>query len=145
MPIQAFVTSKEKKTSVTATKRTPNESKQEEQEEEEWTVRGIAWGGGSGVGISAVQVSTNGGATWQTVDKEGIHSCLGQNASKQWSWVQWETVVRVPATAASTATAGTQQQEQVKFTCRAFDGSGLQQPQQLWYPKGYLSNGWHTL
>jgi sulfite oxidase len=140
MPMQAFVTSKEKKTRVTATS-TPNENKQEEVEE--WTVRGIAWGGGSGVGISAVQVSTNGGATWQTVDKEGMHTCLSQDASKQWSWVQWETVVQVPATSA--ATAGTQQQEQVKFTCRAFDGQGLQQPQQLWYPKGYLSNGWHTL
>jgi hypothetical protein len=117
--------------------RTPNQTKQEE-EEEEWTVRGIAWGGGSGVGISAVQVSTNGGVTWQTVDKEGMHSCLGQDASKQWSWVQWETAVQVP-----TATAETQ--EQVKFTCRALDGKGLQQPQRIWYPKGYLSNGWHTL
>jgi sulfite oxidase len=139
MPMQAFVTSKEKKTNV-ATTRTPNEIKQ--REEEQWTVRGIAWGGGSGVGISAVQVSTNGGETWQTVDKEGMHTCLGQDASKQWSWVQWETVVQVPA-AANAATAGTQ--GQVKFTCRAFDGKGLQQPQRLWYPKGYLSNGWHTL
>jgi hypothetical protein len=143
MPMQAFVTSKEKKTSVTATKRTPNEAKQEEVEE--WTVRGIAWGGGSGVGISSVQVSTNGGATWETVDKEGMHMCLGQDASKQWSWVQWETVVQVPANAASTATARSQQQAEVKFTCRAFDGKGMQQPQRLWYPKGYLSNGWHTL
>lgn len=137
MPMQAFVTSKEKTTSV-VTAITPNESK--EQQQEEWTVQGIAWGGGSGVGISAVQVSTNGGEAWQTVDKEGMHTCLGQDASKQWSWVQWKTVVQVPASAAN---AGTQ--PQVKFTCRAFDGKGLQQPQQLWYPKGYLSNGWHTL
>jgi sulfite oxidase len=137
MPMQAFVTSKEKKTSV-ASAITPNQFKQQE----EWTVRGIAWGGGSGVGISAVQVSMNGGETWQTVDKEGMHTCLGKNASKQWSWVQWEAVVQAPVA----ATAGTQEQAKpVKFTCRAFDGKGLQQPQQLWYPKGYLSNGWHTL
>jgi sulfite oxidase len=140
MPMQAFVTSKKKKTSVASTI-APNQFKQQE----EWTVRGIAWGGGNGVGISAVQVSTNGGETWQTVDKEGMHTCLGKDASKQWSWVQWETVVQAPV-AAATAAAGTQEQaEPVKFTCRAFDGEGLQQPQQLWYPKGYLSNGWHTL
>jgi sulfite oxidase len=149
MPMQAFVTSKEKlKSGIARTASAAEPKQQQGVKVEEWKVQGIAWGGGSGVGISAVQVSMDGGETWQTVDKEGIHGCLRRDASKQWSWVQWETVVRVVPAAAATAATGSQLlqvDDPVKFTCRAFDGRGLQQPQRLWYPKGYLSNGWHTL
>jgi sulfite oxidase len=60
MPMQAFVSSKKKLKSRTSTGSAGDCAVQ-------WKVTGIAWGGGSGVGIDRVQVSTDGGETWLAV------------------------------------------------------------------------------
>ena len=108
MPMQSFLTVKEKL------------------ENGQWRVSGVAWGGGSGVGVSKIQIGTD--EKWIDVPLQNWN--VGPRASREWSWIVFDCIVP--------STSGV-------FTCRIVDGDGTIQPQALWYPKGYLSNPWHTL
>ena len=93
----------------------------------QWKVHGVAWGGGSGVGVSQIQVSTDNGE-WVNVPLQNWQT--GPSASREWSWIVFHTVLP--------SKSGV-------FNCRMVDKKGVVQPQAMWYPKGYLSNTWHTL
>jgi hypothetical protein len=109
------------------------------------TVRGIAWGGGSGVGISAKsRCRRTGGATWQTVDKEGIRPFVSRSERvKQWSLRSVELSFKYTATATVGRLLLEHSKSKSERVVHLMDQACSSQ--QLWYPKGYLSNGWHTL
>ena len=109
MPMQSFLTTKE------------------QLENGRWRVRGVAWGGGSVVGVSNIQVKGEDGI-WLDVPLQNWQT--GPRASRDWGWVVFEHVLA--------SKSGV-------FTCRVIDQKGVVQPEALWYPKGYLSNTWHSL
>jgi DMSO/TMAO reductase YedYZ molybdopterin-dependent catalytic subunit len=82
-------------------------------------VRGIAFGGDSGVG--RVDISIDGGAHWQSTE-------LGHDEGK-YSLRQWQTQVTLPAAGAMT------------LIVRCTNTNGLAQPSlPIWNPAGYLYN-----
>jgi sulfite oxidase len=107
------------------------------------TVKGIAWGGGSGVGIASVQVSADQGKTWQTAKL--VEPRRRKDASsRNWSWVLFEATLTSTCTLPiCTTTEG--EEERPTVICRAIDKKGRMQPEKSWNPKGYLSNSWHKL
>lgn len=89
----------------------------------ETEIRGIAFGGANGVG--KVEVSTDGGKTWQLTE-------IAQ-ASSPSAWVLWRYLWQVPRSGAHT------------IVVKATDGMGRSQPSQILqaYPAG--SSGLHTI
>jgi sulfite oxidase len=78
-------------------------------------------------GIARVDVSTDGGRSWQQAD-------LGPEAGP-WAWQHWHTVVDLAA-------------GETELTVRAWDTAATVQPEsaeQLWNPKGYANNSWARL
>ncbi len=87
------------------------------------TVRGYALPPGNGETVSRVEVSADGGKTWQAA------KVTGRNIP--YCWVLWEA--SLPVTAATS-----------ELIVRATDSAGLTQPQVVpWNLKGYLFNAWH--
>ncbi|HEY0717739.1 MAG TPA: sulfite oxidase [Streptosporangiaceae bacterium] len=78
-------------------------------------------------GIARVDVSTDGGRSWQQAG-------LGQETGP-WAWRHWHTVIDLPA-------------GETELTVRAWDTTAAVQPEsaeQLWNPKGYVNNSWGRL
>ncbi len=87
------------------------------------TVRGYALPPGNGETVARVEVSADGGQTWQAA------KVTGRNVP--YCWVLWEASVPVAG-----ATS--------ELIVRATDSAGLAQPQAVpWNLKGYLFNAWH--
>lgn len=87
------------------------------------TVRGYAFAGG-GRGIARVDVSTDGGRTWQ---QAGL-----QDQPGPWAWRLWQHRLDL-------------RPGPVEITARAWDtAAGVQpeSPAHLWNPKGYANNAW---
>jgi len=77
--------------------------------------------------IARVDVSADGGSTWQQAD-------LGASAGP-WAWRLWRTVLDLPA-------------GQTVIIARAWDTAAAVQPEHaehLWNPKGYVNNSWARL
>lgn len=55
------------------------------------SVRGYAWSGG-GRDIVRVDVSADGGATWQATK---LHKVPGQRPGRAWAWTLWEVSARL--------------------------------------------------
>lgn len=94
------------------------------------TVEGYAWSGG-GRGIARVDVSADGGATWQEAE---LRDESGQRDGRHWAWVLWKTHVAIPAGATST-----------ELVARAVDSSLNVQPERVgpqWSARGLLNNAW---
>ncbi len=88
-------------------------------------VQGYAIVGG-GRTIGRVDVSADGGATWQTadIDRQG-----------PWAWALWKAEVNVAPGPA-------------ELIVRAFDSAAQTQPESLetvWNCKGYMNNAWHRV
>ncbi|GAB5372140.1 hypothetical protein AAMO2058_001640000 [Amorphochlora amoebiformis] len=98
-------------------------------ENAEYNLKGIAWGGGSGLGVSKVEISADSGLTWKRADLQK-HPKNPENVGK-FSWQPWE------------AQLTTNEIKGDHVMCRAFDTQGHGQPENPWNPKGYLYNGWH--
>ena len=80
---------------------------------------------GDGRGVLRVDISADGGATWQraTLDEQ----------STPWSWRRWSTTLDLPP-------------GDVEITARACDTAGDVQPEleaDLWNPKGYMNTAWY--
>jgi sulfite oxidase len=77
--------------------------------------------------VARVDVSTDGGRTWQTAELEPERS--------RWTWRRWEARVNLPAGAG-------------EIVCRAWDSAAQTQPErpeQVWNFKGYMNNSWHRV
>jgi sulfite oxidase len=75
-------------------------------------------------GIARVEVSTDGGRSWQQAG-------LGDDAGP-WAWRHWHAVIDLPP-------------GRTEIIARAWDTAAAVQPEsaaQLWNPKGYANNSW---
>jgi len=82
---------------------------------------------GSGSRINRVELSTNGGQTWQAAHLVG--------KDEKWAWRFWQLDVDLPP-------------GRHELIVRAFDTGGHQQPKNIasvWNFKGYLNNAWHRV
>jgi sulfite oxidase len=90
------------------------------------TVAGYAYAGDDR-GIARVDVSVDGGRSWQQAELE---EDLGR-----WAWRFWHATVDLPA-------------GEVTITARAWDTTAAVQPEHpetVWNPKGYINNAWPTV
>jgi sulfite oxidase len=89
------------------------------------SVRGYAVAGG-GRTVGRVDVSVDGGRTWQKAELEG---------SGAWTWTLWKAEVSLlPGVA--------------EIVVRAWDSAAQTQPERLetvWNAKGYMNNAWHRI
>lgn len=99
------------------------------------TIKGYAYSGG-GRGIVRVDVSIDGGKTWQTAKlTEGNEQPL----DRAYAWTFWELDVDIPATAAN---------GKLDIICKATDASYNVQPdtvQGIWNLRGINNNAWHQI
>ncbi|KYO39347.1 sulfite oxidase, mitochondrial [Alligator mississippiensis] len=96
----------------------------------EVTVKGYAWSGG-GRGVVRVDVSLDGGHTWQVAEMQGEQQPPGQ----AWAWKLWQLTAPVPP--------GT---TELDIVCKAVDASYNVQPDTvgpIWNLRGVLSHAWH--
>jgi len=94
-------------------------------------VQGYAWSGG-GKGIVRVDVSYDGGKTWQVANLQPPN----QERGKVWAWTKFKTVIALPENYAGP----------LDLCCRAVDDSYNTQPDSLapvWNLRGVLNNAWH--
>lgn len=105
----------------------------------EVTVKGYAWSGG-GREIVRVDVSLDGGKTWQVAKLQGGEGeALDPSPppGRAWAWKLWELSAPLPN--------GTQEME---IICKAVDSSYNVQPDSvapIWNLRGVLSNAWHRV
>jgi DMSO/TMAO reductase YedYZ molybdopterin-dependent catalytic subunit len=87
-------------------------------------VVGVAFSGAAP--IAKVEVSTDGGTTWNAAALEGVA------APARWQVFRYRFDARAPGT--------------LRAMARATDGRGETQPERaVWNPSGYLWNGWHAV
>jgi sulfite oxidase len=105
---------------------------------DEVKVRGYAVSGG-GREIIRVDVSINGGKTWQEAQllpKPRTYNVLGRD----WAWTLWS--VTVPVTEEDRKRGG------ISILCKAVDSSYNEQPesfQAVWNLRGLLATAWHSI
>ncbi|XP_026163859.1 sulfite oxidase, mitochondrial [Mastacembelus armatus] len=101
---------------------------------EEVTVKGYAWSGG-GREVVRVDVSLDGGKTWQVAQLRGSeHS---PPLGRAWAWKLWEITAPLPPEA-----------QELEIVCKAVDNSYNVQPDTflpIWNLRGLLSNAWHRV
>ncbi|KAF9974435.1 hypothetical protein BGZ73_002177 [Actinomortierella ambigua] len=91
------------------------------------TVKGYAISGG-GRGIYRVELSLDGGKTWEPVDK--IEQTPDPKSGMYWAWALWEK--KVPRIRASD-----------EIVARAYDSAGNTQPEMpIWNYRGVMNNSW---
>ena len=99
--------------------------------EKHLNIRGFAWSGG-GRGIIRVDVSIDGGKTWNSATlKEGSE----QNLNRAWAWTFWELNVDLDRI-------------NDKIICKATDSSYNTQPERsdlAWNVRGLNNNSWHKI
>ncbi|RQM26959.1 hypothetical protein B5M09_010057 [Aphanomyces astaci] len=98
------------------------------------TIKGYAWSGG-GRNIIRVDVSLDGGATWQeaALDPLGVR----QKYNRAWAWTPWSLDVDIA-----------DHMTDVKLVCKAVDSSYNVQPDSIapiWNMRGVLNNAWHRV
>jgi sulfite oxidase len=87
------------------------------------TVKGYAFAGGDRA-IARVDVSPDGGRTWQQADLD--------DQTSPWAWCHWQAAVDLPSGV-------------TEIVARAWDCAANVQPESgrhLWNPKGYVNNSW---
>jgi sulfite oxidase len=107
---------------------------------DELKISGYAWSGG-GRGIVRVDLSTDGGKSWQVAqlhrpDGTDFNSAAFQG-NRIWSWTPFDAVVKLD----------TNKKEQ-EIICRAVDSSYNSQPDTLqaqWNLRGVVNNAWHRV
>ncbi|TSK16209.1 Sulfite oxidase, mitochondrial [Bagarius yarrelli] len=103
-------------------------------------VKGYAWSGG-GREIVRVDVSLDGGKTWQVAKlqngEEGDTSAPSPPPGRAWAWKLWEITIPLPKGA-----------QELEVVCKAVDSSYNTQPDSvapIWNLRGVLSNSWHRV
>jgi sulfite oxidase len=106
-------------------------------DENELDVRGYAWSGG-GRNVIRVDVSIDGGKTWNTAD---MNHGAEQEYNKAWAWTLWKTKVAIPSDLV-------QHGGDLTIVCRAVDNAYNTQPEKLesvWNLRGVVNNAWHRI
>ncbi|WKY03715.1 hypothetical protein Q1695_005014 [Nippostrongylus brasiliensis] len=96
-------------------------------------VAGYAWSGG-GRGIVRVEVSADGGKTWQSASLEQDPE---QDLDNMWAWTFFRTSFKIP-----------QKAKEMEFVVKATDRAYNTQPETatgIWNVRGLLHNAWHKL
>jgi sulfite oxidase len=104
-----------------------------EEDADEVTVKGYAYSGG-GRGIVRVDVSIDGGKTWNAA----VLNQPKQPLYKTFAWTFWEATLPIPEN----------HDGKVKIICKAVDTSYNVQPDNvegIWNLRGVLSNAWHRI
>lgn len=104
-----------------------------DEDETEIELEGYAWSGG-GRGIIRVDVSVDGGKTWQDAT---IHP-TEQSLYHAYAWTLWSATVPLPAN----------HNGKLDVVCKATDVSYNTQPDSvegIWNLRGVLSNAWHHI
>lgn len=102
-------------------------------EDETVEVKGYAWSGG-GRDIIRVEVSTDGGVTWQ--EAEMHKNPEKDDSSLNWAWTLWSAEVAVADA------------DNMQIICRAVDSSFNCQPENpssIWNLRGFMMNAWHRV
>ncbi|XP_077339546.1 sulfite oxidase, mitochondrial [Lithobates pipiens] len=96
------------------------------------TVKGYAWSG-DGREIVRVDVSLDGGKTWNVAELYGEKRKEGQS----WAWKLWKLEASLPT-----------EDKEVTIICKAVDSSYNVQPDTvapIWNLRGVLNNSWHRV
>lgn len=127
LPIQSAIT-------------TPADGAVVDRSAEEVTVKGYAWSGG-GREVVRVDVSVDGGKTWQVAQLRSSDRGQAPEPSpapgRAWAWKLWEVTAQLPPEA-----------EELEIVCKAVDNSYNMQPDTvppIWNLRGVLSNAWHRV
>lgn len=105
-----------------------------------YTIRGYSLSGG-GRGIQRVDVSLDGGKTWDMAQLYG-QSKAERAAQKTWSWTLWS--LRIPRW--PEPQGDTNSSDKVEVVCRAWDDAGNTQPENpVWNYRGVMNNAWHRV
>lgn len=127
LPIQSAIT-------------TPADGAVVDRSEEEVTVKGYAWSGG-GREVVRVDVSLDGGKTWQVAQLRSSEKGQVPEPSpppgRAWAWKLWEVTAPLPA-----------EVQELEIVCKAVDNSYNMQPDTvapIWNLRGVLSNAWHRV
>ena len=100
-------------------------------------IEGFAWSGG-GRGILRVDVSLDGGDTWQLAElKQGSE----QNPNRAWAWTFWELNIDKPNKLSFLGF------NKIKIICKATDIGYNTQPKHkndTWNIRGLNNNSWHS-
>uniref|UniRef100_A0A1I7VJP0 sulfite oxidase n=1 Tax=Loa loa TaxID=7209 RepID=A0A1I7VJP0_LOALO len=97
----------------------------------QFDVMGYAWSGG-GRGIVRVEVSMDGGETWQAAE---LIQDPEQDIDHMWSWTFFKSTIKIPDDV-----------KQLDLVCKATDRSYNTQPDTsrgIWNIRGLLNNAWH--
>lgn len=95
-------------------------------------VSGYAWSG-DGKGIIRVDVSGDGGRTWQGAQ---LRDKGKMTRNQTYDWTLWDAVVEMP------------EEGKVKLVCKAIDSAYNTQPEGpegIWNLRGLLNNSWHRV
>ncbi|XP_020500776.1 sulfite oxidase, mitochondrial [Labrus bergylta] len=108
--------------------------------DEEVTIKGYAWSGG-GREVVRVDVSVDGGKTWQVAQLRSSEKEQAPAPSpppgQAWAWKLWEVTAPLP-----------QEAQELEIVCKAVDNSYNMQPDTvspIWNLRGVLSNAWHRV
>eukprot|EP00455_Lapot_gusevi_P049613 TRINITY_DN706_c0_g1_i4.p1 TRINITY_DN706_c0_g1~~TRINITY_DN706_c0_g1_i4.p1 ORF type:complete len:571 (-),score=135.76 TRINITY_DN706_c0_g1_i4:35-1717(-) len=133
----------------------PTQNVQLSVQDSEIVAKGYAWSGG-GASVVRVEVSADGGHTWQVASlKQGQASLPNQHntdpwngtsGARNWAWTHWQA--SVPLTADQKAKAVKENNGKIELCVRAIDSSYNSQPESLasmWNLRGVLNNAWHRI
>ena len=119
-------------------------------------IKGYAWAGG-GRKIVRVDVSADGGRTWEQAE---LTSGANQPSERAWAWVLWEAEVDAPTLQRLAAQACVDEKPKldsgevgevgrwITLLCKATDESFNTQPESaasIWNLRGILNNSWHSV
>ncbi len=102
---------------------------------EDITATGFAWSG-MGRGINRVDVSTDGGETWEQADLDTVD----QPMFKKWAWTRWDATIPVPK---DVRPGGS-----FEVRCKAVDDAYNSQPsniREIWNLRGCFNNSQHRV
>jgi len=97
---------------------------------------GYAWSGG-GRGVTRVDVSLDGGRTWQVAE---LATVPDQPAHRAWGWALWRASLPLPA--------GLKPGAALEVVCKATDAACNAQPETaagIWNLRGLVTNSWHRV
>ena len=98
-------------------------------------LKGYAWSGG-GRKIIRVDVSIDGGKTWQNAVLNA--EAVKQPSMRAWAWTPWSISVDVPDNHTG----------KLEVVCKAVDESYNSQPEHtdgIWNPRGLMNTAWHRV